>query len=135
MRHSSCWNGDEVIVENFSLILSVTAMLADKNARTVHSAFYSHAKLFRQYEVPFLVFVSTLSFPPLTTTSNHSLITDQYDHPFPALYSHLVCSFSTAAVKEKKKRNSFCVHTRAGHVRYFLIFSIIKNDFLHFLSS
>ena len=26
-------------------------------------------------------------------------------------------------------------HCRAGHFRYFLIFSQIKNDFLHFLSS
>ena len=26
-------------------------------------------------------------------------------------------------------------HARAGHFRYFLIFSIIKNYFLHFLSS
>ena len=25
--------------------------------------------------------------------------------------------------------------TRAGHLRYFLIFSLIKNDFLHFLTS
>ena len=28
-----------------------------------------------------------------------------------------------------------CVTNRAGHFRYILIFSIIKNDFLHFLSS
>ena len=27
------------------------------------------------------------------------------------------------------------VTSRAGHLRYFLIFSIVKNDFLHFLSS
>ena len=27
------------------------------------------------------------------------------------------------------------VQTRAGHLRYFLIFSITKNYFLHFLSS
>ena len=26
-------------------------------------------------------------------------------------------------------------HIRAGHLRYFLIFSLIKNDFLHFLLS
>ena len=28
-----------------------------------------------------------------------------------------------------------CTVCRAGHFRYFLIFSITKNDFLHFLSS
>ena len=33
---------------------------------------------------------------------------------------------------------SLCIQAlagRAGHFRYFLVFSLIKNDFLHFLSS
>ena len=40
-----------------------------------------------------------------------------------------------ADMKLLKKFNSYLHLTRAGHFRYFLIFSLVKNDFLHFLSS
>ena len=32
-------------------------------------------------------------------------------------------------------RETNCEESRAGHFRFFKIFSLIKNDFLHFLSS
>ena len=37
--------------------------------------------------------------------------------------------------RKSRWRAGLCVLFRAGHFRYFVIFSLIKNDFLHFLSS
>ena len=43
--------------------------------------------------------------------------------------------FSLPPTNRQKSKRERAAGSRAGHFRYFLIFSLIKNDFLHFLSS
>ena len=51
------------------------------------------------------------------------------------LYGYCKDIDNSTAVLEGDGDQLFCPARRAGHFRYFLTFSITKNDFLHFLSS